>query len=150
MAAVIVMSTLPLYEPASRIAFEFCVAPSPIVRVTLFAEAFSLPATLLVVAPALIEEREKDAIPGFPDAEIVTSRIDAIVDFDRTADLPRIKTRTLVICARDDFVTPAYFSEALAARIPGARLKILAKGGHCASETALDEFNKAVLDFLQG
>lgn len=97
---------------------------------------------------ALLEEREKLTIPGFPAPEIVASRIDAIVDFDRTADLPRIKTRTLVLCARDDILTPPYFSEALARLIPGARLKILDKGGHCASETALEDFNRAVLDFL--
>jgi aminoacrylate hydrolase len=98
---------------------------------------------------ALIEEREKVSIANFPAAEIVASRIDAIVAFDRTADLPRIKTPVLVICARDDILTPPYFSEELARRIPGARLKVLEKGGHCASETALDEFNRAVLDFLK-
>ena len=96
----------------------------------------------------LIGEREKLAIAGFPAAEIAASRIDAIVAFDRTADLAKIRTRTLVICARDDFLTPPYFSEALAKAIPGAELKVLPRGGHCASETALDEFNKAVLGFL--
>lgn len=98
---------------------------------------------------ALIEAREKISIPNFPAAEIVASRIDAIVAFDRTADLPRIKTRTLVICARDDILTPPYFSEELAQRIPGAQLKMLDKGGHCASETAVDDFNRAVLGFLK-
>jgi aminoacrylate hydrolase len=97
---------------------------------------------------ALIEQREKVAIPGFPAVEIAASRIDAIVAFDRTADLPQIRTRTLVICAKDDFLTPAYFSEELARRIPRAELKVLARGGHCASETALEEFNTAVLGFL--
>jgi aminoacrylate hydrolase len=96
----------------------------------------------------LIEEREKLTIANFPAAEIAASRIDAIVAFDRTADLARIKVPTLVICARDDFLTPPYFSRALAKAIPGAQLKVLDKGGHCASETALEEFNKAVLDFL--
>lgn len=98
---------------------------------------------------ALIEEREKVTIANFPAPEIVASRIDAIVDFDRTADLPRIKHRTLVLCARDDILTPPYFSEELARRIPGAQLKLLEKGGHCASETALEDFNRAVLDFLK-
>jgi aminoacrylate hydrolase len=96
----------------------------------------------------LIEEREKVGIPNFPPAEIVASRIDAIVAFDRTADLARIKAPTLVICARDDFLTPPYFSEELAKKIPGAKLTLLERGGHCASETALPDFNKAVLDFL--
>lgn len=97
---------------------------------------------------ALLEEREKVSIPNFPAAEIVASRIDAIVAFDRTADLLRIKAPTLVICAKDDFLTPPYFSEELARRIPGAQLKILKRGGHCCSETALEQFNAAVLEFL--
>jgi aminoacrylate hydrolase len=97
---------------------------------------------------ALIEERERMAIPAFSAPEIVASRIDAIVAFDRTADLARIRTRTLVVCAKDDFVTPAYFSQELAEKIPGAKLVLLERGGHCASETALEEFNRAVLGFI--
>lgn len=97
---------------------------------------------------ALLEEREKVSIPNFPVTEIAASRIDAIVAFDRTADLPRIKAPTLVMCAKDDFLTPAYFSEELARRIPGAQLRVLDRGGHCASETVLEEFNSAVLSFL--
>jgi pimeloyl-ACP methyl ester carboxylesterase len=66
----------------------------------------------------LLEEREKVVIPAFPPAEIVASRIDAIVAFDRTADLPNIRVPTLVICAKDDILTPPYFSRALARAIP--------------------------------
>ena len=97
---------------------------------------------------AFIEQREKLAIPKFPAAEIAASRIDAVVAFDRTAELPQIRARTLVICARDDFLTPPYFSEALARAIPGSELKLLPRGGHCASETAPEEFNQAVLGFI--
>ncbi|UCE32344.1 MAG: pyrimidine utilization protein D [Burkholderiales bacterium] len=99
---------------------------------------------------ALLEEREKLTIPNFPAPEIVASRIDAIVAFDRTADLARITTPTLVLVARDDFLTPPYFSEELARLIPNASLRVLDKGGHCASETAIDDFNAAVLEFVDG
>ena len=97
---------------------------------------------------SLLAERERAGLAAFPPAEIVASRIDAIVAFDRTADLSRIKTPTLVLVAKDDFLTPPYFSQELAKRIPGAKLQLLEKGGHCSSETALEEFNRAVLDFL--
>jgi aminoacrylate hydrolase len=96
----------------------------------------------------LLEEREKTTIPGFPPAEIVASRIDAILDFDRTQDLSKIHTPTLVICAKDDILTPPYFSRELARLIPGAKLVELDKGGHCASETNAGAFNAAVLDFI--
>ena len=49
-------------------------------------------------------------IPNFPSPEIVASRIDAIVDSDRTDALGAIKTPTMVICAKDDILTPPYFS----------------------------------------
>jgi aminoacrylate hydrolase len=97
---------------------------------------------------ALLEEREKLVIPAFPPTEIVASRIDAIVDFDRTADLPNIRTPTLVICAKDDILTPPYFSRELARTIPGAELVELERGGHCASETSTKAFNDAVLGFI--
>lgn len=96
----------------------------------------------------LIEEREKTTIPSFPPAEIVASRIDAVLAFDRTSDLAKVRTPTLVICAKDDILTPPYFSRELARLIPGAKLVELDKGGHCASEVSAAAFNAAVLDFI--
>jgi aminoacrylate hydrolase len=130
----------------ARRALLMSVGPAAYVRGTSF---FLYPDWWINQNLALIEQREKVTIPNFPAPEIVASRIDAIVAFDRTADLPKIRTRTLVICAKDDFLTPPYFSQALAKAIPGAQLKVLDKGGHCASETALEELNKAVLGFIE-
>jgi aminoacrylate hydrolase len=96
----------------------------------------------------LLEERETIAIPAFPPAEIVASRIDAIVAFDRTADLPNIRVPTLVVCAKDDILTPPYFSRELARLIPSAELVELERGGHCASEANTQVFNDAVLGFI--
>lgn len=97
---------------------------------------------------ALIEQREKMIIPNFPAPEIGASRIDAILAFDRTAELASIKTSTMVICAKDDILTPPYFSRELANMIPGAILVELERGGHCASETNVSAFNDAVLGFI--
>jgi aminoacrylate hydrolase len=97
---------------------------------------------------ALLEERETTVIPNFPAPEIVASRIDAIVAFDRTSDLPSIRTPTQVICAKDDILTPPYFTDELARLIPGAERAILERGGHCASETNTQAFNDAVLGFI--
>lgn len=118
-------------------------------------EAYVQGATLFLYPPwwikqneKMVEERESLTIRHFPPVEVVASRIDAVVAFDRSAQIGRIKTPTLVLCAKDDAITPAYFSEALAKTIPGARLRILDGGGHCASESVAEEFNQAVLDFL--
>ena len=97
---------------------------------------------------SLLEEREKTTIAAFPPAEIVASRIDAILAFDRTADLPKLKLPTLVVCAKDDIITPPYFSRELTALIPRAKFVELARGGHCASDANTEEFNAAVLGFV--
>jgi len=119
-------------------------------------EAYVKTGTLFLYPPwwiqqnaKMVEEREKLFVQHFPPAEVVASRIDAIVAFDRSAELGSIKAPTLVLCAKDDAITPAYFSEELAKRVPGAKLQILPEGGHCASECALEAFNRAVLDFLR-
>ena len=97
---------------------------------------------------AALEAAEQKGLASFPAPEIVASRIDAIVDFDRTGDLAKIGTPTLVLCARDDRLTPVYFSQELAAKIPGARLVVTEKGGHAHSQTMPDEFNRIVIDYL--
>jgi len=130
----------------ARRALLTAVGPAAYVRA---GPVFLYPAWWINENAALLAEREKVAIQNFPAPEIVASRIDAIVAFDRSAELARIKAPTLVVCARDDFITPAYFSEQLARLVPGAELCLLDKGGHCVSETVPDAFNAAVLLFLQ-
>lgn len=69
--------------------------------------------------------------------------------FDRRADLGRIRAPALVSVAVDDNVTPAYFSEALAKLIPGARQKVFEKGGHLLYHVIEREYAKSVLEFLR-
>ena len=95
----------------------------------------------------LAEDDERN-LQKFPGADIVSSRIDAILAFDRVADLGRIRIPTLVVCAKDDFLTPVYFSTELADRIPNAVLQILERGGHGAAHTVPDEFIQSILPFL--
>lgn len=91
---------------------------------------------------------EQASLASFPPVEIVASRIDAILAFDRTAHLERITTPTLVFCAADDRLTPLYFSREIAARIPGARLVVAEKGGHAHSQTMPEEFNRLVISYV--
>jgi aminoacrylate hydrolase len=91
---------------------------------------------------------EAQTLANFPALEIAMSRIDAILAFDRTAGLGKIRTPTLVVGAEDDIVTPAYFSEELARLIRGAEVKIFPRGGHWFPHVLAREFNQAVLPFL--
>jgi aminoacrylate hydrolase len=95
-----------------------------------------------------LRQLEAQGLAGFAPVEIVASRIDAMLAFDRTADLGRIKAPTLVVGAEDDIVTPAYFSEELARLIPAAEVKIFPRGGHLLNQVRVREFNNAVLPFL--
>jgi aminoacrylate hydrolase len=78
----------------------------------------------------------------------VLRRIAAIQRFDRRAELHRIRAPTLVIGARDDTVTPSWFSQDLGRLIPGSETVILPQGGHFFPVTEADAFRRLVLGFL--
>ncbi len=91
------------------------------------------------------EAKANETIP-FP--EIVLSRIAAIVAHDRRAELQKVRAPTLAICARDDTVTPLYFTEELVRLIPGARAYVLADGGHAYPNVHGAEFRRVMTAFL--
>jgi aminoacrylate hydrolase len=97
---------------------------------------------------AEIEEERHKAVANAPPVHCSMGRIDAILAFDRRADLGRIRTPTLVIVAKDDYITPSYHAQALHRAIPGSRLEIFEGGGHSLSKTRTQEFNRVVFDFL--
>jgi aminoacrylate hydrolase len=118
--------------------------------------SFYLQAATLVLYPSWwvarnnerLRQEEAQNLAAFAPSEIVASRIDAMLAFDRTSELERIKTPTLVVGAEDDIVTPAYFSEELARLIPAAEVKLFPRGGHFFTQVRAREFNNAVLPFL--
>src|SRR3954467_4915874 len=95
-----------------------------------------------------LRQMEAQTLAVFPPTEVAASRIDAILAFDRTEQLARIKVPTLVVGAEDDIITPAYFSEELARLIPGAEIKIFPRGGHAFTQVRPREYSQAVLPFL--
>ena len=95
-----------------------------------------------------LRQLEAQNLANFAPVEIVASRIDAMLAFDRSNELARVKTPTLVVGAEDDIVTPAYFSEELARLIPAAEVKLFPRGGHFLVHVRAREFGNAVLPFL--
>ena len=117
-----------------------------------------LRASVLMLAPpwwvrandaALVEQHRQTAAAS-PSVEVLASRIDAIVRFDRRARLGEIRTPTLVIVAADDMITPRFFSDELAERIAGAKLVVLDGGGHYAPVVLPAPYNAEVGAFLRG
>jgi aminoacrylate hydrolase len=84
-----------------------------------------------------------------PPVEIVASRIDAIMRHDRRRRLLQIRVPTLVIVARDDMITPPFYSEELASAIPDAKLVVLESGGHFSPAIHSEPYNRAVGAFLR-
>src|SRR5690348_6568604 len=91
---------------------------------------------------------EAKAAETIPIPEIVLSRIAAIVAHDRRAELQKVRSRTLAICARDDTVTPLYFTEELVRLIPDARAYVLPDGGHLFPRVHGEEFRRVMTCFL--
>ena len=81
--------------------------------------------------------------------DILVSRIDAILRHDRRPRLLEIRVPTLVIVAQDDMITPRFYSDELASRIPGAKLIVLETGGHYAPAINSEPYNAAVGSFLR-
>ena len=97
-----------------------------------------------------ISELHRVTVASYPPVEIVASRIDAILRHDRRSRLLQIRVPTLVIVARDDMITPSFYSEELASAIPGAKLIVLDGGGHFAPAINSAPYNAAVGAFLRG
>jgi aminoacrylate hydrolase len=98
---------------------------------------------------AEIEEERKRAPTKSSPVEVSVARIDALLRFDRRAGLPGIRAETLVMGSDSDFITPSYFSEALAQAIPRAKLVMIKGGGHSFTVTRAEQFNRELMAFLR-
>jgi aminoacrylate hydrolase len=97
---------------------------------------------------AEIEAERARAPTKSSPVEVSVARIEALMRFDRRAGLPKIRAETLVMGTGTDFITPSYFSKALAQAIPGAQLKLYEDGGHSFTSTRAQAFNRDLLEFL--
>lgn len=117
-------------------------------------EAYAQFTSLLLYPPywinandTALREAEAGAALGAP--EVQASRLDAILRFDRRAELGRLDLPVRVVCADDDILTPRYFSEEFARLIPGAETAFVPRGGHALSRTEPALFDHVVLPFLE-
>lgn len=82
------------------------------------------------------------------DAQNISGRIRALLEFDRRDDLHRIKQPTLISCAEDDVIIPPHCSRELHQLISGSSLKVYSSGGHAYSNVLADEFSTDLLTFF--
>jgi len=119
-------------------------------------EAYLKASSLVQTTPRWVSENDEFltelhavTIASSAPVEIMASRIDAILKHDRRHRLRQIRVPTLVIVARDDMITPAFYSEELASAIPGAKLVVLEGGGHFSPAIQSTPYNAAVGAFLR-
>jgi pimeloyl-ACP methyl ester carboxylesterase len=88
----------------------------------------------------MIEANSRQAIAGAVEAMMGRS--------DSRPLLPHIAVPTLVVCGREDVLTPPADSEALHAGIRGSRLALIEEAGHLSNIEAPDRFSFALNSFL--
>jgi 3-oxoadipate enol-lactonase len=86
---------------------------------------------------------------GLPmSADLLARQCDACLAHDTLDRLHEIEAPTLVMCGRNDQLTPPKFHRQLADEIPGGRLVTFQYGAHLVIAESAERFNQSVLGFL--
>ena len=119
-------------------------------------EAYLKASSLVQTTPRWVSENDEFltelhavTAAGCPPVEVMASRIYAILGHDRRSRQLQIRVPALVIVARDDMITPLFYSEELASAIPGAKLIVLEAVGHFSPVINSAPYNSAVAAFLR-
>jgi sigma-B regulation protein RsbQ len=67
---------------------------------------------------------------------------------DNRADLPAVRTRSLILQCADDVIAPQAVGEYVHARMPDSELVLLEATGHCPNLSAPEETIAAIRAFL--
>jgi aminoacrylate hydrolase len=94
-------------------------------------------------------EREKGLMERAGPPAVDAERIDAIMAFDESARLHKIDRPTTIIASKNDATCPPYYSEQLAAAIPGSTLSWYEDGGHFFYLVYADRFNAEISAFMK-
>lgn len=87
--------------------------------------------------------------PYMPPLHALEGQVIALKSHDSTGRLSHIKARTLVLTGREDLILPVHVAEEMASVIPNATLKVVDSAAHCFFLENPEQFNHAVLEFLQ-
>ncbi len=88
----------------------------------------------------------KQDVPVSPD--LFARQCEACIQHDAMDRLRDIVHPTLVICGRNDQLTPPKFHRELADEIPDSRLVTIGYGAHLVMVESVERFNQVVLQFL--
>ena len=94
-------------------------------------------------------ELERRALKTVAPVDVLAGRLDMTLKHDRTTDLHKIKSPSLIVGTRDDATVPFYQSEDLHAAIATSRLVIVEEGGHYSYRRHWQEWNGIADAFLR-
>jgi len=97
--------------------------------------------------PELAKELEESFCRTDPDIARRFARVTFLSD--NRADLPRVKTRSLVLQCTDDVIAPVAVGEYVRDHMPNATMTLLDATGHCPHLSAPEETVDAIERFLQ-
>lgn len=96
---------------------------------------------------SLVKDLRKVVNANSPN--IIINGLNAISQRSETCSvLDKIEVPTLIICGRDDQVTPLTQSEAMHSQIEDSVLRIIENAGHVSNLEQTEDFNTQVIDFL--
>lgn len=98
--------------------------------------------------PALIRQT-RDIMANLPP-DLFRADIHVSDSFDRRDRVKDIRLPALILCGRDDAITPLSQSEYLAQAMPFARLAVVEGAGHMAVIEKHKEVNRLILEFVWG
>jgi pimeloyl-ACP methyl ester carboxylesterase len=99
-------------------------------------------------SPADLIQRGVQAM-GKTDPTVLLGDLTACDRFDLMDEVGDIHVPTLIVCGKDDQLTPPKYAQYLKDRIRNAKLEIIDGAGHMVMIEQPDEFNQRVLRFLQ-
>ncbi|MFK7966010.1 MAG: alpha/beta fold hydrolase [Burkholderiaceae bacterium] len=107
------------------------------------------PPEWIAANPKAADDQEQRAAASFRDPDVLAQRIDAVLAFDRSADLGRLSCPALVVHCANDLVVPPHMSTFLAQQIDKADTLALSGGGHFAPVIRTEPFTEGVLAFIE-
>ncbi|WP_297777425.1 alpha/beta fold hydrolase [uncultured Roseovarius sp.] len=103
----------------------------------------------LVAEPSQLEPRPKMPAEESDETAIVANRIRALLAHNRRDELRALDHPTLIVCSKDDRITPPHMSQELARLIPHSRLLEIRSGGHFVPKTRPKDWLSTVHPFLK-
>jgi pimeloyl-ACP methyl ester carboxylesterase len=96
-----------------------------------------------------VMDLERRALATVAPVGILAQRLDMTLTHDRSGELSKIASPSLIVGTRDDATVPSYQSEDLHQAIPGSRLVIIEEGGHYSYRRHWQEWNRIIDAFLR-